>query len=208
MRFEKGVEVFSSAGEKIGKISRVVIDTKTKDVTDVVVDRGKDEKVIPVSLVESEDEDRLTLHETNQSVEDFPDYETTHYVPLEEAGGPYDAASYWYPPVDYQYSPAGMLPGGKPKMILQTETSIPEGRVAIAEGAQVISVEDKHIGNVEQVIANLETNNVTHFVVGKGFLLKEHKLVPAHWVTKVEKDKIYLSVEARLFDRLPDYQPT
>ena len=93
-------------------------------------------------------------------------------------------------------------------MILQTETSIPEGRAAIAEGAQVISVEDKHIGNVEQVIANLETNNVTHFVVGKGFLLKEHKLVPAHWVTKVEKDKIYLSVEARLFDRLPDYQPT
>jgi len=68
MRFEKGVEVFSSAGEKIGKISRVVIDTKTKDVTDVVVDRGKDEKVIPVSLVESEDEDRLTLHETHQSV--------------------------------------------------------------------------------------------------------------------------------------------
>jgi uncharacterized protein YrrD len=58
------------------------------------------------------------------------------------------------------------------------------------------------------VIADSEGNTVTHFVVGKGFLLKEHKLVPAFWIAKVaNKDKIYLSVEARLFDRLPDYQP-
>jgi uncharacterized protein YrrD len=71
----------------------------------------------------------------------------------------------------------------------------------------VISADDKHIGNVEQVIANSETNNVTHFVVGKGFLLKEHKLVPSHWVTGVKEDKVHLSVEARLFDRLPDYEP-
>jgi hypothetical protein len=48
---------------------------------------------------------------------------------------------------------------------------------------------------------------VTHFVVGKGFLLKEHKLVPAFWVTNVDNGKVYLSVEARVFDRLPDYQP-
>jgi hypothetical protein len=44
-------------------------------------------------------------------------------------------------------------------------------------------------------------------VVGKGFLLKEHKLVPAIWVEEVDNDKIYLSVQAPLFDRLPDYQP-
>jgi uncharacterized protein YrrD len=57
------------------------------------------------------------------------------------------------------------------------------------------------------VIADSEGNAVTHFVVGKGFLLKEHKLVPAFWFAKVAEEQIYLSVEARLFDRLPDYQP-
>jgi uncharacterized protein YrrD len=70
----------------------------------------------------------------------------------------------------------------------------------------VISADDKHIGNVEQVITNTETDTVTHFVVGKGILLKEHKLIPAHWVTTVEADKVYLSVEAALLDHLPDYQ--
>jgi|KBSSwiStaDraftv2_1062776.scaffolds.fasta_scaffold45037_4 sporulation protein YlmC with PRC-barrel domain len=208
MRFEKGTEVFNSTGEKIGKVSRVVIDAQTKDVTDLVVDRGKDEKVVPVGLFEPETTDRLIFQKTNQNIEDLPDYETTHYVSLDEAGAPYDNVSYWYPPVDYQYSPSGtMLPGLKPKVILETESSIPEGRIAIAEGAQVISADDKHIGNVEQVIVNSETNNVTHFVVGKGFLLKEHKLVPSHWVTGVRDDKVHLSVEARLFDRLPDYEP-
>jgi uncharacterized protein YrrD len=211
MNFVKGAEVFTATGEKIGTISRIVIDAKTRDVTDVVVERGalfKDEKVIPVGLVDLENEDRITLHETNQSVDDFVDYETTHYVPLDEAAVPYGNIDtyYWYPPVNFQTPTGGILPI-RPDYVLQTETSIPEGRVAIAEGAQVISLDDKHIGNVEQLIVNSETNNVTHFVVGKGFLLKEHKLVPAQWVTTVEPGKIYLSVEARLFERLPDYQP-
>jgi uncharacterized protein YrrD len=212
MNFVKGAEVFTAAGEKIGTISRIVLDAKTRDVTDLVVERGallKDEKVIPVGLVDLENEDRIRLRETNQSVDDFLDYETTHYVPLDQAGVPYENIDtyYWYPPTNFQTPTGGILPGIRPDYVPETETSIPEGRVAISEGAQVISADDKHIGNVEQVIANSETNHVTHFVVGKGFLLKEHKLVPAQWITSVDEGKVYLSVEARLFDRLPDYQP-
>ena len=81
MNFVKGAEVFTAAGEKIGTISRIVLDAKTRDVTDLVVERGallKDEKVIPVGLVDLENEDRIRLRETNQSVDDFLDYETTH----------------------------------------------------------------------------------------------------------------------------------
>ena len=212
MNFVKGAEVFTAAGEKIGTISRIVLDAKTRDVTDVVVERGallKDEKVIPVGLVDLQNEERIMLRETNQSVDDFLDYETTHYVPLEQAGVPYENIDtyYWYPPTNFQTPTGGILPGIRPDYIPETETSIPEGRVAISEGAQVISADDKHIGNVEQVIANSETKNATHFVVGKGFLLKQHKLVPAQWITSVDEAKVYLSVEAGLFDRLPDYQP-
>ena len=211
MRFVKGADVYSVTGEKIGSLSRVVIDAKTKDVTDLVVGRGAlfpKEKVIPVGLVDLENEDRITLRETNQSVDDFMDYETPHYVPLDPMDDPYQniEVAYRYPPADFQRPTAGLLPGAAPRYVLETESSIPEGRVAISEGAQVISSDEKHIGNVEQIIADSESKNVTHFVVGKGFLLKEHKLVPAEWIDKVDKNKIYLSVEARLFDRLPDYQ--
>ena len=211
MRFVKGAEVFTATGDRIGTISRIVIDAKTRDVTDLVVERGallKEEKVIPVGLVDFEKEDRIALHETNQTVDDFPDYETTHYVPLDQAGAPYGDVEtfFWYPPTNFQTPTGGILPGVRPEYVLETESSIPEGRVTIDEGAQVISSDDKHVGNVEQVIANSETDNVTHFVVGKGFLLKEHKLVPAHWITSVEEGKVHLSVEADLFARVPDYQ--
>src|SRR5215211_977783 len=215
MRFIKGAEVFTATGDKVGTISRIVIDAKTRDVTDIVVERGallsKDEKVIPVGLVDLENEDRIVLRETNQSVDDFLDYETTHYVPVESAGAPYEnvEATYWYPPVNFQLQMprAGLVSEAVPDHVVQTETSIPEGRVAISEGAEVLSADDKHIGNVEQVITNSESNTVTHFVIGKGILLKEHKLVPAFWVSSMDGDKLRLSVESSLFDRLPDYNP-
>jgi uncharacterized protein YrrD len=212
MRFVKGAEVFTTKGEKIGTLKRMVIDAKTRDVTDLVVDRGmfNNEKVIPVGLVDHEKENKITLRETNQSVDDFLDYETTHYIPIEQAGDSENSIEtyYWYPPAnDRMPTSGGMIPGVFPDYVLREDPSIPQGRVTISEGAQVVSADEKHIGNVEQVVTHAENNNVTHFVVGKGFLLKEHKLVPAIWVTKVEAGKIHLSVEARVFERLPDYQP-
>lgn len=212
MRFATGAEVFSAAGEKIGTISRIVIDVKTREVTDIVVDRGLlagEEKVIPVALVDLQDEDRITLRETNQTLDDLPNYETSYYVAVEDSAAPYDnvRASYWYPPVDLQTPVPRNVPAAVPDRPLEPMTSIPEGHVAIAEGAKVVGADDHHIGNVEQVIANSETDAVTHFVIGKGFLLKEHKLVPASWVSEVNEEKIKLSVDSGQFDRLPDYHP-
>jgi len=45
----KGADVFTARGEKIGTFKRVVIDARTRDVADLVVDRGplNPEKVIP-----------------------------------------------------------------------------------------------------------------------------------------------------------------
>ena len=213
MNFVKGAEVFTAAGESIGTISRIVIDAKTRDVTDLVVERGgllKQERVVPVGLVDQEREDRITLRETNQGVEDFPLYEVTHYVDANLGTGPYEnvETAYWYPPVGFQVQlpHAGVHPAFIPEEVAVTETSIPEGRLVISKGAQVVSADDEHIGNVEQVIVDSD-NTVSHFVISKGFLLKEHKAVPAFWVSSVDDNKIRLSVEARLFDRLPDYHP-
>jgi uncharacterized protein YrrD len=215
MRLLKGAEVFTAKGESVGKIGRVVIDAQTREITDLVVERGavfKDEKVVPIGLVNVENEDRITLRETNQNIDDFLNYETTHYIPSDKiTEQPSDNIEmyYWYPPISFQFPTTGILPGGSvvPDFIHRTESAMPEGRVAIGEGAQVIGADEKHIGNVEEVLADAQTNNVTHFVIGKSLLLREHKLVPAFWVSGVEEDKIYLSVESDIFERLPDYQP-
>lgn len=212
MRFQSGTEVFTADGQKIGTISRIVIDAKTRDVTDLVVDRGVlsgEERVIPVGLVDLENQERLMLRETNQAIDDFPKYETSHYVDSDDSAAPYEnvRASYWFPPVDFQAPIPRTVPDVVPDRPIEPKTSIPEGRIAIAEGARVLGSDEQHIGNVERVIVNPETKAVTHFVIGKGFLLKEHKLVPADWVSDVDEDSIRLSVNGRLFERLPDYHP-
>lgn len=210
MRFAKGMDVFSANGEKIGTLHRVVIDAKTRDVTDIIVDQGKfagKEKVIPVGLVDMEKEDQILLRETNQGIDDFMNYETAQYIPVDRQDAPYEniETSFWYPPTNLQIQSGGVMPGPLPDQVVQTDASIPEGRVTISQGAQVISADDKHVGNVEQVLVDSNNKNATHLVVGKGFLLKEHKLVPVLWVSQVGEDKVYLSVEASLFDRLPDH---
>jgi uncharacterized protein YrrD len=215
MQFKKGAEVFSGEGEKIGTLSRVVIDPRTREVSSLVVEKGllfKTDKVIPVTLVDLEIEDRIVLKKTNQDIlEDFPDFETTYYVPLDQPENPFQAdveASYLYPPLHLGWPPGGQLGYPVPEYILKTEQDIPEGTVALEEGAKIVSRDGEHVGNVEEIITEPESDRVTHIVVTEGFLLKEHKLVPAAWISDVTEEEIHLSVNAGVFERLPEYQPT
>lgn len=210
MRFVEGMDVFTAQGEKIGALKRVVIDARTHDVTDIVVARGMlagEQKVIPVGLVDRQEENWIRLRETNQGVDDFLDFKTTHYVAVDHVDEPYEniQASLWYPPTNLQTA-SGMIPDVAPSEVLREESSIPEGRIVISRGAEVYSADDTHIGDVEEVITDVRSNQLTHFVVGKGFLLREHKLVPAPWVDHIADENVYLAVEVQLFERLPDYK--
>jgi len=216
MRYAKGTAVFNAMGEKVGTLDRVVIDPRTNEVINLIVGKGilfREDKVIPVTLVDAANEKQIRLKETNQDIEkDFPNFEESHYVTLDQTEGVEQAvdATYWYPPASFGWpAGAGAYPGFfmPQRYVLRTERNIREGSVALEEGARVISRDGKHIGNVEQLITESEENQSTHFVVGAGFLLKEHKLVPAYWISKVEEEQIHLSVDARLFERLPEYQP-
>ena len=213
MEFKKGVEVLSGDGEKIGTLNRIVIDPRTREVSNLIVGKGvlfRTDKVIPIALVDLDIEDRIVLKKTNQDVlEDFPDFETAHYGPLDESDNPHHdvvEASYWYPPVNPGWAISNFVGHPIPKYVLKTDKDIPEGTVALEEGAKVISRNGEHVGDVEEVITESKDNRVTHFVISEGFLLKERKLVPAVWVTKVAEDEIHLSVESSLFERLPEYQ--
>lgn len=161
MQFKTGADVFSGEGEKIGTISRVVIDPRTTEVSSLIVGKGvlfRTDKVIPVTLIDLDFEDRIVLKKTNQDIlEDFPDFEIAHYVPLDEPDNPYHddiEASYWYPPVHLWWTTGNYVGYPMPEFILKTEKDIPEGTVALEEGAKVISRDGEHVGNVEEIITD------------------------------------------------------
>jgi hypothetical protein len=56
-------------------------------------------------------------------------------------------------------------------------------------------------------LVNEEHHTATHIVVGSGLLDKTLKLVPTFWVTAVNEDGVYLSIEKDLYENLPEYKP-
>jgi len=212
MQLIKGADVFSSAGEKIGSLDRVVLDPETKEVTHIVVEKGilfTTNKVIPIEYINLEQAERIVLNQTEKELEKLPSYDEAYYIGLPPNDYPYDnvEAVYWYPPLPVPWQTmAGPLwyPSAKPPAV-KAEKVIPEGTVALQEGARVISQDGKHIGNVELVVVDAD-EHVSHIVVGEGIFLKKKKLVPAHWIKNVDPDQVDLTVWSDLFDRLPDYE--
>lgn len=235
VELKEGTSVFASGGEEVGRISRVVLDPATNEVTHLVVQKGwlfAEDKVIPFELVGSANEDKVVLREDIDNFDELPPFEESHFIrtrdadrgpgersaSLEEArrnaeveadisrgGSPaysYAPAYYWYPPHGYVGYPVGYY--GWPPMA--TVRNIPEDTIPLREGTDVMSSDGKHIGDVERLFVNPESNKATHFVISQGVFFKDRKLVPAHWVKTVGEDKVHLSVTAEVLEQLPPYE--
>ena len=216
MQFKKNAEVLTSNDEKVGRIDRVVLDPKSNEMTHVVVQKGflfvKD-KVVPLDCVESATEERVELKEGCDDPNEFPDFEETHYISVEETGGSearghdgFDKLAWYYPvPGGAWWRQRSLANPGisKPPYVRKTEVNIPEGTVALEEGAKVVSSEGEHVGNIERVYADEEEQRVTHLLISKGLISKSRKLIPSMWVDSVREDEVRLSIGERFVEKLP-----
>lgn len=216
MRLKKGDDVYSAQGEKLGTVERVVLDPVSREVTHLVVAKGflfKTNKVIAMDMVDPAIDDKVTLRNSKQGLDDFQDFEETHYVDLDQTENPTGdelPASYWYPPINLAWWRAGGTDNpitypAMPAYVARTEQNIPEGTVALEEGAKVMSSDDKHIGNIEQVVIDPQDKRVTHFVVSEGTLFKDRKLIPVVWISRIAENEVFLSSTADVLGRLPAY---
>lgn len=216
MELKEGTSVFAPGGEEVGKISRFVLEPGTNEVTHVVVEKGwllKEDKVVPMDMIESADAERAVLNEGVKDFDELPPFEETHYVRLNRddvrPDFPYRNAPayYLYPPHGYIGYPAYRLGAYPyPAVPQRTTRNIPDDTVPLKEGADVISSNGEHVGDVEKLYVQPESSKTTHFVISQGMLFKDRKLVPAHWVKTVEEDKVRLAVSSKLLERLPSHE--
>jgi uncharacterized protein YrrD len=218
MKLKQGARIVTAAGQGLGHLERVVMDPRTKAVTHVVVSKGllfTKEKVVPIDLIASVAGDEIWLREAAGDVDQLPEYQETTYVPLSEAERSRVPAEtlervspvYWYP----AYPASGLgVPGlGSvgPPYVARTEENVPEGTVALAKGARVVSADGQHVGNVEQVLTDPQADRATHFVISAGLLLKTRKLIPTTWISDLGRDEVHLAVGAQLIEELREYEP-
>ncbi|MGE5376650.1 MAG: PRC-barrel domain-containing protein [Bacteroidota bacterium] len=217
MRLVKGAAVYSSSGEKIGTLSRVVIDPRTRQVSHLVIEKGllfASDKIVPIDRVALEEEKKIILPASEQNLEDFQDFEEEQYVNLDSSEYPEGEGegqvetSYWYPPVNYAWWRTGtqMFSPPMPLYTIRATQNIPDGTVALEEGAKVVSADNKHVGNIEQLIVDAQDKRVTHFVISEGLLFKERKLIPVLWIASIGEYQVRLSVNARTLEQVPAYK--
>ena len=212
MQFKKNAEVITSDGEKLGTIDRVVIDPDSNDVTHLVVSKGfllTTDKVLPIELVSYSTEERVVLKEGVADFEDLPHFEQSYYVrvesgePIQPVEETFVPSLYWYPPMGTRWDLGVETGYDQPQYKIQTEKNIPEGTVALQEGAEVLSRDEVTVGDIERVIT--DNDHVTHIVIAEGLFLKEKKLIPVGWISMVLPDRIHLSVDADFIELLPEF---
>ena len=219
MELKEGTSVFTPGGEEVGRINRFVLDPRTNEITHVVIEKGwllPEDKVVPFEKVNFASEDRVVLNEELGNFDELPPFEETHYIQATDEypttlGTPsdpvyqYAPAYYWYPSRTHVGFP-GLGLGYYPGVPTETTRNIPQDTVPLTEGANVMSADGEHVGDVERLFIDSDSNKVTHFLISQGLLFKHQKLVPAQWVKSMEENKVYLAVPSRLLERLPSHE--
>lgn len=195
--FQKNANVLSASGQHFGSLQRVVLHPETKVITDIVVQGGglfnKEYRVIPIEQIAETTEAQVQLSSEAGEWESFALFEEKRIV---EEGGQFnshrDTSSVIYG-VPGMGGPA-VVAGSEEQFPTRLEQNIPEGTVALKEGAKVYTADDKHVGNVDRVLADPSADRASHLIVTHGLLVPEKKLIPMHWVMMLGEEKVHLNV--------------
>lgn len=210
MEFKEGTPVYTNDGQKIGDIERFILDPRGQQIIALVVRKGflfTEDKVVPLSTVGSANTDQVTLYAHIGDPNKLPTFEEIHYVTPDEAdfANEYETTGYsplyYFPPSSGAggwYAPHLMVP----PQIPVKERNIPAGTVPVKEGAHVISRDGDHIGDVQQVVTDSKSDEITHFVIEKGLFFKEEKLLPSLWVASTKEEEIHLAVSSKTLEKL------
>jgi uncharacterized protein YrrD len=204
MQFNRGASVVTLDGKEAGHIDRVVIEPKAKEITHLVIQRGllqKEEKVVPINTITPGRDGQLALHLQSADVEFLPVFEEKQYILVEDEKSGDTPTTVFFSP-SYPGGVPGFASYG-PKYVTETRLNIPDNTVALKEGARVIACDNNEVGHVEQVLTSTPADQVTHFLIVRGLLVKEHRLIPVGWVEGLADDEVRLTVDSSAVEQLP-----
>lgn len=227
MELQKDALIVTHAGREVGHLDRVALNPRSKEVTHLVVRKGKlfpVDKVIEMMYVGEVTPERITLLPEVGDPEYLPPFEVKYYVgtnaPLASDGG----LGRTFAPRGYWTAPAGNIGGlgglpvrgipnaalplpkiPRPDEELEVEKNVPDTTVALKEGAQVLAEDGSAVGSLVRIVVD-ETGAATHFIVTGGSLGQSHKAIPADWIGDVQEKEMKLLVAADVLDQMDDYE--
>jgi uncharacterized protein YrrD len=76
----------------------------------------------------------------------------------------------------------------------------------LKKGARVYSAQNDNVGEIDRVVIQPDTGEVTHIVVRKGTFFREDKVVPYGLIAAATEDRLTLRENAGDLKDLPDFE--
>ncbi len=206
-----GHDVYSSDGQKLGSVDRLVLNSANQHLENLVVDRGllSTGKLVDLDLVERVEDDRVVLSLSADQAEQLPNFVETQFVDApDDVTARFPAAGagalgggrvlYGGPLVGAGVAGGGTVgaaSGAGTAPAVENYRNIPEQDVVVGSGADVIGSDGKKVGTVDRVLYGKD-GVLQGVVVKSGFLFKHEVTIPGDLVAELDDDRILLSVTA------------
>jgi uncharacterized protein YrrD len=213
-----GADDISSDGHKLGELHRLVLKRSDFRLTHIVVDIGwiraghkiwegglglEYDRVAPVTVVTSANDDRIELALTADSFKELPEYTAEAFEePQDLTPGDDDIAD-----IASASSLASAAFNSAPGGWIVERLNKPLDSVDIAEGTPVWRQEPhEKLGEVHRLILDDQTGRLTAFVIKRGFLLTRDVVLPVRYVSELLDDIVHVDMSDEELDRLREYQ--
>jgi sporulation protein YlmC with PRC-barrel domain len=209
IQFQKNAVVVDSNGQQIGSLHRVVVDPNTKVLTNIVIRTGalfnQEERVVPIDCIAETTPDLIILSEDVKDLKNFLPFEEEHIVDIEEHVE-HSSPGASVQPTLYGSPLFGVVPQTRidEEFATRVDQNIPEGTVAMREGAKVISADGKNLGTIERIFTDITDEQITDLLISQGKIKKKTKLVPIEWVNNINEEEVSLLVNKISVDSLDD----
>lgn len=206
-----GDDVFDPAGEKLGEVTRVIVDARTDTFTEVVVKHGNllnsTERVMMRSSLSSRGDHELTSSLSREEFDELQVFDADRYhAPDPDYSGPpgFDIpakhqANFALDSVVAMGPLAGIGAAGRPfgypggespsaQHEVQPDLQLP----AVERGTAVLDADGEKVGEVEEMAFGAD-GVPQRLVVQRGFIFKHSAEIPVSEIAEISGDGIWLT---------------
>jgi sporulation protein YlmC with PRC-barrel domain len=205
-----GAEVHCPDGE-CGTLDKLVIHPRSHEVTDLIVKKGlllKEDRVIPISAVAEATADRIELSVAADEFERYPEYDEDEYWAPRRL--PSNQEELWSRSVIWMqpYQTASVLfrESVTPQEEIEDREGVDVDQSVMGGGTPVRNAAGE-IGEVDHLLVDLDSGNITHLVVEKGVLEEDYVVIPYDVVQYMDDEGVFVDVDDDDLENLPRYTP-
>jgi uncharacterized protein YrrD len=212
-----GVDVFSSDGEKLGELQRVVIKRSDLSLTHVVVDIGflrsgrrlwegglglDYDRIVSVDEIAQATDERLDLHLTAAQFKDAPEYTAESFEPPQDlTPNEFDIPDI----VNLTETFAAAVSSTSPGWLIE-RLNRPLDGVDIAEGTDVWRQHPhEKLGEVRRLLLDDASGRMQAIIVRRGFVLHRDVILPVRYISELLDDIVRVEISDAELDQLREY---